>query len=841
MLGAERFLREIRVTARLQHPNILPLFDSGAADAFLFYVMPFVEGETLRSRLDREKQFSFDETVAIVRSVASALDYAHAHGVIHRDIKPENILLEHGQAVLADFGIALAVANAGGERVTETGLSLGTPSYMSPEQASGDRELDARTDVYALGSVAYEMLAGDPPFSGKNVQAIIARILTEPPPSLQRARDTVPASIDAAIQKALAKVPADRFASAGAFAAALAAPSAAPVATPAVTPAVTPVMAPVVVSVAGARASRRLRAGAVIAVAVLSAVVAGAVLWPRFFGGSSIKIAVLPFENRGDSAQAYFADGMANEVRNKLTGIKGLEVIARSAMKEYRNTSKRPTEIGRELGVKYYLAGEVSFRTQGRDTLVEVSPELVNASNASIKWQGTRIGGVLADVFNLQTRIAGEVADSLGMALGADERVALDTKPTTNLQAYQAFLQGERAWDWPSNTGDAGVARKAMPYYLKAVEFDPGFSIAWARLAFVYTTLAYTGDSPQSDSAQRAAQRAIELKPNAADGHIAMAFYDRWVLHDHRKALDELRRIHDPSAANNEMLFRVRGPSEIQLGQLDVGIATLQHAQSLGPRSPFFTRPLAAWLTWVRRHSEAVAVADVALSLDSTSDQMYNSKILMRLSAGDTKGARGIFDVAQRKVGALKKGLVPNVPFSPIISLTWFLDDAEGEQWLAARQSSLALAAGMLPQDRLISIADFHRQHGDLVRARSYADSARQELELALKTSTDSAFVRGRLGLMLAFLPDRKREAIDQGERAAAMMPIAKDEFEGVLLQQLLVRIYMMTGEPTKALDTLEPLLKFHSGYLTPAWLRIDPTFAPLKGNPRFDRLAAGN
>ena len=631
----------------------------------------------------------------------------------------------------------------------------------------------------------------------------------------------MPASIDAAIQKALAKVPADRFASAGAFAAAMTAAS-----LPAAVPS----------------GHRRLLLRAVIAAAVLSAVVAGAVLWPRFFGGSSIKIAVLPFENRGDSAQAYFADGMANEVRNKLTGIKGLEVIARSAMKEYRNTSKRPTEIGRELGVKYYLAGEVSFRTQGKDTLVEVSPELVNASNASIKWQGTRIGGVLADVFNLQTRIAGEVADSLGLALGADERVALDTKPTTNLQAYQAFLQGERAWDWPSNTGDAGVARKAKPYYLKAVEFDPGFSIAWARLAFAYTHLTVAGDLSQSaDSAHRAAQRAIELKPNAADGHIAMAYYDRWVLHDPRKALDELRRIHDPSAANNEMLFRVKGPSEIQLGQLDVGIATLQHAQSLGPRSPFFTRPLAAWLTWVRRHSEAVAVADVALSLDSTSDQMYNSKILMRLSAGDTKGARGIFDVAQRKVGALKKGLVPNVPFSPIISLTWFLDDAEGEQWLAARQSSLALAAGMLPQDRLISIADFHRQHGDLVRARSYADSARQELELALKTSTDSALVRGRLGLMLAFLPDRKREAIDQGERAAAMMPIAKDEFEGVLLQQLLVRIYMMTGEPTKALDTLEPLLKFHSGYLTPAWLRIDPTFAPLKGNPRFDRLAAGN
>jgi serine/threonine-protein kinase len=216
VIGAERFLAEIRTTANLQHPHILPLFDSGEADGFLFYVMPFVEGESLRDRLNREKQLPVGEAVRVAVEVASALDYAHRHGVIHRDIKPENILLHDGQALVADFGIALAASKAGSTRMTETGMSLGTPHYMSPEQAMGEREIGPRSDVYALGAVTYEMLAGDPPFLGSTAQAIVAKVITEKPPPLTAARDTVPPAVAAAVHQALAKLPADRFASAAA-------------------------------------------------------------------------------------------------------------------------------------------------------------------------------------------------------------------------------------------------------------------------------------------------------------------------------------------------------------------------------------------------------------------------------------------------------------------------------------------------------------------------------------------------------------------------------------------------------------------------------------------------
>ena len=221
ILGPDRFLKEIELTASLQHPHILPLFDSGSADGLLYYVMPLVDGETLRARLERERQLSVSDAVQIASEVADALQYAHGRGVVHRDIKPENILLQNGHALVADFGIALAVQQAGGSRMTQTGLSLGTPQYMSPEQAMGERSLDARTDIYSLGAVTYEMLAGQPPFTGPNAQAIVAQVLTSEPPLPSTHRKSVPAHVDAAVETALAKLPADRFATAREFADAL--------------------------------------------------------------------------------------------------------------------------------------------------------------------------------------------------------------------------------------------------------------------------------------------------------------------------------------------------------------------------------------------------------------------------------------------------------------------------------------------------------------------------------------------------------------------------------------------------------------------------------------------
>ncbi len=270
VLGPERFLKEIELTANLQHPHILPLFDSGSADGLLFYVMPYVEGETLRGRLDREKQLPVGDAIRIAREVADALEYAHKRGVIHRDIKPENVLLHDGRAVVADFGIALAVEHAGGQRMTQTGLSLGTPQYMSPEQAMGERTITARSDIYSLGAVTYEMLSGDPPFTGSTAQAIVAQVITTEPRSLTLQRKSVPPHVDAAVMTALEKLPADRFPTAGGFAAAL---------EPAVAPIYRSANSP-------ARAVSRLVGAVVTTIALIAGFALGAI-WLRHRDSSS--------------------------------------------------------------------------------------------------------------------------------------------------------------------------------------------------------------------------------------------------------------------------------------------------------------------------------------------------------------------------------------------------------------------------------------------------------------------------------------------------------------------------------------------------------------------------
>ncbi|HET7599691.1 MAG TPA: serine/threonine-protein kinase, partial [Gemmatimonadales bacterium] len=397
-LGPERFQREIRFAARLQHPHILTVLDSGRVEAGadapeqLWFTMPYVEGESLRDRLRRERQLPVEDAVQIAREAARALDYAHQHGVVHRDIKPENILLTRdGSTLVADFGIARAIG--ADERLTQTGMAVGTPAYMSPEQAAGDRGLDPRTDMYSLGAVLYEMLAGEPPFTGPTAQVILMRRLTESPRPLRELRETVPAHLEQAVQKALARAPADRFASAGQFAQALQASVTAPTPAPTLvthTPRVvpepgggagdvgvsgptTPPAIPPSVKVAPPAAAPALHHKRRIPTAAITLALGFAIglgllfAWRRTHGGSegeasgAKRIAVLPFENLGDSADAYFADGVTDAVRGKLMVMPGLEVIASNSSNEYRHTPKSPQQIARELGVDYLLVGKVRF------------------------------------------------------------------------------------------------------------------------------------------------------------------------------------------------------------------------------------------------------------------------------------------------------------------------------------------------------------------------------------------------------------------------------------------------------------------------------------------------
>jgi serine/threonine-protein kinase len=370
-LGHERFLREITTTANLRHPHILPLFDSGQAvappqgESFLFYVMPYVEGESLRDRLDREKQLPLDDALQIAREVADALSYAHQRGVIHRDIKPANILLESGHAVVADFGIARAITEAGGTKLTETGLAIGTPAYMSPEQAAGDGELDGRSDLYALGCVLYEMLAGQPPFTGPTVESLVYQHLTVDAPSVTNLRPAVPPQIAGVLERALAKVPADRFNPVAEFADALHTGGAPSAAAPAKLRRWIPVLA---------------TATMLAAIAVIFDI--GGIR-PRGGGGLIESLAVLPLESlAADPGHEYFADGMTEALITELSKIEALRVISRTSVMQYKGARKSLPDIARELNVDGIVEGSV-LRDGNR---VRVTAQLIDAAADRHLW-----------------------------------------------------------------------------------------------------------------------------------------------------------------------------------------------------------------------------------------------------------------------------------------------------------------------------------------------------------------------------------------------------------------------------------------------------------------------
>ena len=473
LLGPDRFTREIQIAASLNHPHILPLYDSGVAEGLLYYVMPYVRGESLRQRISRETQLSIDEAIGIVRQVASALEHAHAHGLIHRDIKPENILLHEGEAMVSDFGIALGLvdgqASSRGatleERLTGTGITLGTPQYMSPEQSAGERTLDARSDVYSLGSVLYELLAGEPPYTGATAQAVIAKRFTDPVPRVRRLRPTVPSGVEQALMKALAKVPADRFSTATEFAVALSAP-----------------------------AAEQLRAPSV---------------------------AVLPFLNlSADPENEFFADGITEDVIAQLSKIRSLKVISRTSVMQFKKREQSLREIGAALEVATLLEGSVR-RAGDR---VRIVAQLIDAEADRHLWTET-YDRRLTDIFAIQTDVALHIATALAAELSLDERTRIHRKPTQNIHAYQLYLQGRYCY---ARYTEESI-QKGIGYFRQAIAVDPDYALAHVGVALAYAELAagQGGGTLRPDLAYQEAKQsvtqALALDDELGEAHSVLA------------------------------------------------------------------------------------------------------------------------------------------------------------------------------------------------------------------------------------------------------------------------------------------------------------------------------
>jgi len=573
-LGVERFVREIEIAANLTHPHILPLFDSGEAEGFIYYVMPFIKGESLRDMLQRDGKLPVPQAIRLTDQVASALSHAHELGLVHRDIKPENILLTGDQAIVADFGIARAVEVAGGERLTGTGLAVGTPAYMSPEQAMGQADVDARSDVYALGCVVYEMVAGRAPFGGATPQELLAKHAVDTAPSLRDSDPSIPLFLERAVERALAKSPAERFQSASEFAEALTSEV-------------------VVARVGGRRLPWLAMSGAALVLLVAAALVLLNVLGDRAYE----RLAVLPPANlMNDPEQEYFVQGVHNALISELQKA-GVAVIGRTAVMRYENSQMLPREIAEELGVDALVEASV-FRAGDS---VEVEVRLVDGTTQQVVADPIVRGSHLRDIERLYRGLTAAIAAEIHAALTPQAEANLASARPVNPQAYEAALRGG-FYAARLNEPDQVIA---LEYFEAAIEIDPDYADAYAGAAIVWLNRLQMGYAPRSEAApeaKAALARAMELDSTlfGVQTTLAIVRVQDWDWEGAEAAFQRALELNP----NSPWAHDVYAQFLCIMLRFDEALRHTERAVELDPFSTFWY----GWaLYYVRRYDDAIA------------------------------------------------------------------------------------------------------------------------------------------------------------------------------------------------------------------------------------------
>ena len=616
-VNANRFRQEIRLAANLRHPHIVPLLNAGTADGLLFYTMPYISGESLSSRLAHAPRLLVAESIAIAVDVADALAYAHQTGVVHRDVKPANILLEGGHAVVMDFGIALAMQHSAADDttpITLPGSLVGTPRYMSPEQASGDRA-DARSDLYSLACVLFEMLTGYPPFVGPSSQSVLVQHLVQPPPAIRR--DDVPESVKHALNIALAKSPDARYGSAAQFRDAL-------------TAAVAPEPWRDSSTIAVSAASHPPPAG------------------PQASGPID-SLAVLPFaSDSADADDEYLADGITEGILNKLTRVSGLRLVPRSTVFSYRHRGDLDLRtVAREVRARALVTGRVMLRNQ---TLV-VSAELTDMATESQLW-GDRLTRRAQDILAVQEEVATEIVKSLRLRLSLEDRQQLAHRQTEDSEAYHAYMRGRHQWN--KRTRDAFM--RAIAYFQEAIDRDPEYAAAFTGLSDTYNVLGYYSFLAPLDAyprAKAASTRALELEPDLAQAHASLGYTRLFFDWDWEGAAASFRRAiaQDWSYASAHQWY---GWYWLVAGRPEEMIASIRTALELDPLSLIINAHMGYALFCAGRHAEALKQLNRAIVLDPDFALTYWPLGAVHVWQGNSDQAIGAF----RSLVALTGGTV---------------------------------------------------------------------------------------------------------------------------------------------------------------------------------------
>jgi serine/threonine-protein kinase len=583
-LGTDRFLQEIELTANLQHPQILPLHEAGEADGFLYYVMPYIEGESLRERLDREGALPVGDAIKITDDIGAALSYADGRGVVHRDIKPENVMLTGGRAVVADFGIARAVTAAGGERLTGTGLAIGTPAYMSPEQATGLEDVDGRSDVYALGCVVHEMVAGRPPFEATMPQALLAKHAVDAVPALRASDPTIPVFVERAVGRALAKNPADRFQSASAFAEAL------------------------TTGTVVARVGRRHWRGRVAGAAVVLVAVSGWFLSIMLGEPAIERLAVLPFTNlMNDPDQEWIVQGTFDALITEL-GQAGVTVISRTSVMQYQDTEKSIREIARELNVDAIIDGSVFL--EGDSVGIQVG--LVHGRTEAQLWSQSYDGDVRS-VMALYRDVTRAIAAEIQLALTpqAEARLA-SAAPTVDPEALEAYLRG-RFHSYQFTPADQDLA---LQFFESALSIDPNYALAYTGIASLWGNRLVMGIVPPREAGPRwkdAVSKALELDSTLGAAQGALAFATTWVDWDWDAAEAAYERALALSPDNADARIFYGHFLMIVRGRAKEARVQIERALELDPLNSLYHALYGFYLGWIGQNDDAIAQFRTAL------------------------------------------------------------------------------------------------------------------------------------------------------------------------------------------------------------------------------------
>ncbi len=854
VMSIERFNRETRLAAALRHPHIVPLLAAGESDdGLVYFTMPYIEGESLQQRLEREGRLKLADVVAIVREVADALAYAHANGVVHRDVKPANVLIDGRHAVVADFGVAKAIALARGDwdrtdhgqsahdpssALTLAGFVLGTPAYMSPEQAKG-YEVDARSDVYSLGCMTFEMLTGQLPFPDTGLKGIVQRVRERLPAPSARCPELPPA-VDGVVARALAPGVDDRFQSTTAFAEALGASAAASPGAERVharrdrplwrRPWIAVVaLAGVAGVAAGVVALRRASTAPTVAAAPRAAPDAGSAdAAPTPATGPSL--AVLPFENVGHADDAYFAQGVSDELTSRLTGVTGVRVMSPGSTRQYLNTTKSRADVGRELGVDYVLDGHVRWdRSDSASRRVRVTVELIRSRDGSSVW-ADRYEAKTEDLFSVEGTIGERVAAALEVALDEPERRTISSRPTENFEAYSYFLRGEALRTAEEDALNASP--RAVDMYERAVALDPTFALAFARLAQTHGAIYWANTDRTANRLARmraAAETAIRLDPELPEAHLALGLYYYRALRDYDRALGEFSTALQRQPGRGELLV-ARASVLRRQGRFAEAAANFARAVELDPRSPEAAFNLAMTYAVMRAYPDAVRYTQRTLALSPRWSGVY-ADLAMQLVAwrGDMAAARKAMQDGMALPDAGK--MVDRLRFqAPMLVGSSPADSA------VLRSLTVDMFRGDTAQF-LVWKADWARRHGEPTRGLTYADSARTILERRVAADPGEAGPRMLLALAYAQL-GRKADAMREGAKAAEILPVSRDAVDGADLQEDFAYVEMLVGEHNAAITRLAYLLTIPSDVSVPM-LRADPMWDPLRGNPRFQQLVA--